>query len=90
VGHQAAKTYNPDADVVNDPPVVIRAKDLQRFKLRLTDTGYGWNGALQITLLAGHAEKLRLPAMRIFLNRQSTDPCRRVATPTESNRDFSH
>lgn len=49
-----------------EPPLRVKAGDLERFKIRITDTGYAWNGALLLSLLAGATEKLRLPAMRIW------------------------
>ena len=49
-----------------EPPLVVKGEDLERFKIRVTDTGYAWNGGLRLSLLAGTAERLQLPAMRIF------------------------
>lgn len=51
---------------VCEPPVLVKAGNPERFKIRITDTGYAWNGALRISLLAGPGEKLRLPTMRIW------------------------
>ena len=50
-----------------EPPLIVEARNLQRFKVRITDTGFAWNGGLRLTFLAGKTEKLRLPAMRIFV-----------------------
>jgi hypothetical protein len=50
-----------------EPPLLVKAGGLERFKICVTDTGYAWNGGLRISLLAGPREKLDLPAMRIFL-----------------------
>jgi hypothetical protein len=49
-----------------EPPLVVKAGSLERFKIRITDTGYAWNGGLRLSLLAGKADRLNLPAMRIF------------------------
>ena len=49
-----------------EPPLVIKGQNLERFKIRVTETGYAWNGGVQISLLAGKAERLPLPAMRLF------------------------
>jgi len=56
---------------VCEPPVVIKGGNLERFKVRVTDTGFAWNGGLRLTLLAGKAEKLQLPAIRIFTYREN-------------------
>jgi hypothetical protein len=45
---------------VCEPPVAIKAGNLERFKVRVTDTGFAWNGGLRLTLLAGKVEKLQL------------------------------
>ena len=45
-------------------PLLVKAGDLERFKIRITDTGYAWNGGLRISLMSGPLERLRLPAMR--------------------------
>lgn len=50
-----------------EPPLLVKAGDLERFKIRITDTGYAWNGGLRVSLYAGPDEKLTLPALRIFV-----------------------
>lgn len=49
-----------------EPPLGIAAGSIGRFKIRVTDTGYAWNGTLRLTLIAGEDERLPLPAMRIW------------------------
>lgn len=49
-----------------DPPLIVGAARVTRFKIRVTDTGYSWNGAVRIRLRAGSRERLALPAMRLF------------------------
>jgi hypothetical protein len=49
-----------------EPPLVVSAADMERFKVRITHTGYAWNGGLRVSLLAGPDHKLDLPALRIF------------------------
>lgn len=49
-----------------EPPLGIAAANIARFKIRITDTGYAWNGSLRVTLIAGENERLALPAMRIW------------------------
>lgn len=49
-----------------EPPLIVKAGSLERFKLRITDTGFAWGGGLRISLLAGETERLYLPALRIF------------------------
>jgi hypothetical protein len=48
-----------------EPPLKVNAGDLERFKIRITDTGYAWNGGLRVSLQAGPQEKLFLPVLRI-------------------------
>jgi len=55
-------TYFSDCE----PPLVIKTKDLERFKIRVTDTGYAWNGGLRLSLHFGVNEHLSLPAIRLF------------------------
>ena len=52
--------------VTCDPPLLVKRRDLERFKIRITDTGYAWNGAVRVTLIAGPNRRLRLPVMRVF------------------------
>ena len=52
---------------VCEPPLLVKASNLERFKIRVTDTGFAWNGGLRLTLFAGKVESLQLPAMRIFV-----------------------
>lgn len=49
-----------------EPPLLIRGSDLQRFRIRITETGYAWNGGLRLRLRFGEADGLDLPALRIF------------------------
>jgi hypothetical protein len=49
-----------------EPPLVVKGGDLERFKIRITDTGYAWNGGLRVSLQTGALKKLPLPALRIF------------------------
>lgn len=49
-----------------EPPLMVRGGDMTRFKIRIKDTGYAWNGGLRVLLQAG-SETLPLPACRIFL-----------------------
>jgi hypothetical protein len=49
-----------------EPPLVVKAGDLERFKIRVTNTGYAWNGGLRLSLLVGKTDRLCLPAIRIF------------------------
>ncbi len=49
-----------------EPPLVVKAGDLERFKIRVTDTGFAWNGALRLSLIASETARLDLPAIRIF------------------------
>jgi len=48
-----------------EPPLKVKGGDVERFKIRITDTGYAWNGGLRVSLWAGPEEKLALPALRI-------------------------
>jgi hypothetical protein len=49
-----------------EPPLIVRGGDLERFKVRLKDTGYAWNGGSRISLQTGPLDMLHLPAFRIF------------------------
>lgn len=44
-----------------EPPLIVRAKSLERFKVRLTHTGYSWRGPVRISLRFGVDKKLPLP-----------------------------
>ena len=49
-----------------EPPLRVKGGDLERFKIRITDTGYAWNGGLRLSLQTGSLAHLNLPALRIF------------------------
>jgi hypothetical protein len=49
-----------------DPPLVVRHGSVERFKIRLTDTGYSWKGTIRIILDHGKGRLLPLPMMRIY------------------------
>jgi hypothetical protein len=49
-----------------EPPLLVKGGALERFKIRITDTGYAWNGGLRVSLQSGPLEQLNLPALRIF------------------------
>lgn len=49
-----------------DPPLLIRKRNMERFKIRLTHTGYAWHGGVRLILLAGANQKLNLPSLRLF------------------------
>ncbi len=44
-----------------DPPLTIDAGKHQRFKVRLTSSGYAWTGYVRLTLLYGRKSELPLP-----------------------------
>jgi len=44
-----------------DPPLTIDAGKHQRFKVRLTSSGYAWTGYIRLTLLYGRKSELPLP-----------------------------
>lgn len=49
-----------------EPPLLVKAGDMERFKIRVTDAGYSWNGGLRVGFIAGDSEPLWLPAMRLW------------------------
>jgi hypothetical protein len=49
-----------------EPPLVVRAGSVERFKVKVTDTGYAWYGAMQILLEYSGDRVLPLPAMRLY------------------------
>jgi hypothetical protein len=44
----------------------VTKESVERFKIRLTDTGYAWYGSVAITLDYGKGKLLRLPALRLY------------------------
>ncbi len=51
---------------VCEPPLVIRAGGVERFKIRICDTGYAWRGTIEVILDYGNEKRLRLPAFRLY------------------------
>jgi hypothetical protein len=49
------------------PPLIVGAEGSQRFKVKLTYSGYAWNGYIRMTLLYGDNRELSLPCT--FLRR---------------------
>jgi hypothetical protein len=45
-----------------EPPLLIEAGKHERFKAKLTDSGYAWTGYIRLTLLYAQANELRLPS----------------------------
>lgn len=48
-----------------EPPLLVKAKRLERFKVNLRDTGYAWTGRLRLILHYGAGKQLALPWLRI-------------------------
>ena len=48
---------------VLEPPLTVDATENQRFKIKLTETGYAWSGYAKLTLVYGDQRELALPAM---------------------------
>lgn len=48
-----------------EPPLRIKAKSVERFSLRVTDTGYSWIGGVQFALGYGAERWLQMPAIRL-------------------------
>lgn len=44
----------------------IKPSSLERFRIRLTDTGFGWNGFVQLGLHYGAGRELTLPCVRLY------------------------
>lgn len=49
-----------------EPPLKIRAGSVERFKIRMIDTGYAWRGTVIVMLNYGDDRRLRLPALRLY------------------------
>jgi hypothetical protein len=49
-----------------EPPLLVKAGEPERFKICIAQTGYAWHGGLRLSLHAGNAERLALPALRVF------------------------
>ncbi len=45
------------------PPLLVDSGKHERFKVKLTDSGYAWTGYVQIALLYSENRELRLPSM---------------------------
>lgn len=62
INHGRPDTYRS----VCEPPLVVRAGGVERFKIRIRDTGYAWRGTIELTLDYGDEKRLRLPALRLY------------------------
>jgi hypothetical protein len=51
---------------VLEPPLVVGAASVERFKIRIRDTGYAWRGTIVLSLDYGNENYLRLPALRLY------------------------
>jgi hypothetical protein len=49
-----------------EPPLIVRAGSVERFKIRIRETGYAWRGTIVLTLDYGKNKRLRLPALRLY------------------------
>lgn len=49
-----------------EPPLVVRNGSVERFKVRLTETGYAWRGTVQVTLDSGAGKELKFPLLRLY------------------------
>lgn len=49
-----------------EPPLIVHASSVERFKIRINDTGYAWRGTMVVTLDYGGGKRLRLPALRLY------------------------
>jgi hypothetical protein len=49
-----------------DPPLVIKPGGVERFKIRLTDAGYSWNGSVRLSLRLAKRKRLDFPWFRIW------------------------
>jgi hypothetical protein len=50
-----------------EPPLQVKPKRHERFKMRFTDTGFAWSGALRLSLRYGNGNKLVLPWIWLFV-----------------------
>jgi len=50
-----------------EPPLIVHGDSVERFKIRIRDTGYGWSGTILVTLDYGSDKRLRLPALRLYV-----------------------
>jgi hypothetical protein len=62
INHGRPDTYRS----LCEPPLVVRAGGVERFKVRIRDTGYAWRGSIVLTLDYGSEKRLRLPALRLY------------------------
>lgn len=49
-----------------EPPLVVRGNGPERFKIRLSETGYAWQGIVQVSLNYGQGRELKLPLLRLY------------------------
>jgi len=52
---------------VCEPPLVVRADSVERFKIRVCNTGYAWNGMVRLILDYGSEKRLLLPPFQMFV-----------------------
>ncbi|WP_437916531.1 metallophosphoesterase [Sorangium sp. So ce302] len=62
INHGRPGTYRS----VCEPPLIVRAGSVERFKIRVRDTGYAWRGTIAVTLDFGNGKRLRLPFFRLY------------------------
>jgi hypothetical protein len=48
-----------------EPPLIVRHGGVERFMIRLTDTGYAWRGTVQISLKYSTGLELKFPHIRL-------------------------
>ncbi len=49
-----------------EPPLTVKSGSHERLKIRCTDVGFAWSGALRLTLIYGANKRLSLPWVRIY------------------------
>ena len=63
IGHGAEGSYMTECE----PPLIVRAGSVERFKVRICDTGYAWRGAVRLSLAYGSGKRLFLPHVGIYI-----------------------
>lgn len=49
-----------------EPPLIVRGHGIERFKIRLFETGYSWQGSVRLSLTYGAGKRLFLPHLGLY------------------------
>ena len=49
-----------------EPPLLVKPRSHERFKVKIRDIGYAWYGELKISLRYGHGKALQMPVIFVY------------------------